>query len=445
MRGRTLAGRMAVVQTAVTALALVAVAVATAVTVALLLARRTDHILTDVAARVSSVLERLPPETREPHWLAYEAEEQRPAGTRIEVRDAEGTLLTSVGENFELPPERLGCGDYGSLRACGVRSTSFAIVVAEPRAADEAARGYLLLALAGITVLALATVTGVSRAVARRALRPLSTLAARIAGIRPGEGGRAGVRSGLQELDAFASRFDDLLDRFEEALARERRIAAQASHELRTPLTLARAEIEALARQEADGGSIPRALRAVDRLAELVEALLWFAKAQGPLDDSAMDVVNLADVVRADVARRQTEAASTPIACEIPDEALVRGDERLLGRVIANLLDNAVKYGKGIPVELHARRDDARLQLTVANAGSLTTEVRRRLFEPFFRGNGTAHDDGGFGLGLPFARAVARAHGGDLAAGDDQADRTAFVLTLPLIAWTDDAPSSPRS
>ena len=56
---------------------------------------------------------------------------------------------------------------------------------------------------------------------------------------------------------------------------------------------------------------------------------------------------------------------------------------------------------------------------------------------------GTPHDAGGFGLGLPFARAVARAHGGDLATGDEQADRTAFVLTLPLIAWTDDAPAGP--
>ena len=220
-------------------------------------------------------------------------------------------------------------------------------------------------------------------------------------------------------------------------------MAAHASHELRTPLTLARAEIEALARQDGDRGSIARALKAIDRLVELVEALLWFAKTQTPLDDGAMDVVNLADMVRDDVAKRQAETASIPIACHLPDEALVRGDERLLGRVIANLLDNAFKYGQGGPVELRARRDDARLQLTIANGGGLTTQVRARLFEPFFQGNGGTHEGGGFGLGLPFARAVARAHGGDLAASDDQVDRTAFVLTLPLIAWTDEAPSSP--
>jgi signal transduction histidine kinase len=439
MKRRTLAGRMAVVQTAVTGLALIAVAGATAITVTVLLAKRTDDLLTDVAGRVSSVLERLPPETREPQWLAYEAEEQRLAGTRVEIRDPAGKLLTAIGENFDLPPDLVGCSDRGPVRACGVRSPNFAVVVAAPRAEDEAARRYLLLALAAITLFAVAAVAAASRAVARRGLRPLSDLAARVAGLRPGEGGRAGIRTEMEELAAFASRFDELLERFDEALARERRMAAQASHELRTPLTLARAEIEALARPGPDGGSIPRALEAVDRLAALVEALLWFAKAQTRLDDEAMEVVNVADVVRADVRRREAGTPLARLACDLPDEALVRGDERLLGRVIANLLDNALRYGHGAPVALRARRQNGTLELSIANAGTLTGEVRARLFEPFFRGNGAARDGDGFGLGLPFARAVARAHGGDLAAGDAGAERTTFVLTLPLIAWSDEA------
>jgi len=428
---------MAVVQTVVTSLALVAVAAATAVVVSVLLARRTDRLLRDVAGRVSSVLERLPPESREPQWLAYEVEEQRLAGTRVEVRDAGGKLLTAVGESFELPPDLVGCADRGPVRACGARSTSFAVVVAAPRAADEAARRYLLLVLAAITVCGAAAVAGASRAVSRRALRPLSALAARIGSLRPGDGGRTGVRSEMEELDALASRFDELLKRFDEALARERRMAAQASHELRTPLTLARAEIEALARPGADGGSIPRALEAVDRLAELVEALLWFAKAQTRLDDGAMEVVNMADLVRADIRRRQDEAPFVPLACHLPDEALVRGDERLLGRVIANLVDNALRYGLDQPVGLRAHRQGETLQLKIDNAGKLTGEVRARLFEPFFRGADAARDAAGFGLGLPFARAVAQAHGGDLSAGEGEGERTTFVLTLPLVAWND--------
>jgi signal transduction histidine kinase len=383
---RTLAGRMSAVQTAVTAAALITGAILTGLIVTVLLARRTDHLLTDVATRVSSVLERMPPETRRPHWLAYEAEEQRPAGMRIEVRDAPGTLLTSVGENFELPPQQMGCANHGDVRACGVRSATFAVVVAAPRAGDEAARRYLLLALVAVTGLALATVAGVSRAVARRALRPLTELGARIAALRPGEGSRADVRSDLEELDAFASRFDELLERFDEALERERRMAAQASHELRTPLTLARAEIEALAQPGSDERSIPRALKALDRLAELIDALLWFAKAQAPLDDRAMDVVNLADLVRTDVGGRHVGAPRPEIRIHLPDEALVRGDERLLGRLIANLLDNALKYGEGAAIDLVARRDDMRLQLTVENGAVCRRTRGHGSSSPSFRG-----------------------------------------------------------
>lgn len=441
-RPRTLAGRLTAVQTAVTAAALLTAAILTGAIVAVLLARRTDRLLTDVATRVSTVIERMPPRTREPRWLAYEAEEQRPAGMRIEVRDTGGTLLASAGETFELPRRQTGCGDHGPVRVCGVRSATFAVVAATPRADDQAARRYLLLVLALVTALALGAVGAVSRMVARRALWPLSALAARIAALRPGDGQRAGVRGGLDELDTFASRFDELLERFEEALARERRMAAHASHELRTPLTLARAEIEALARREADPQSIPRALQAIDRLAQLVEALLWFAKAQAPLDRDEMEVVNLADVVRTDATARRISGVAPQIRYHLPDEALVRGDERLLDRLIANLLDNALKHGDGAGVELAARRSDGALHLTVESGGSLPAEARARLFEPFFQGDGGAAGHDGFGLGLPFARAVARAHGGDLQTGEAAPGRTAFVLTLPLVAWSDETPAT---
>jgi len=436
-RPRTLAGRVAAVHTAVTVATLVAAGIATAATMSFLLRRRDDHFLLDVAARVASVMERLPPETTDPRWIANEAEEQRPAGTRIEVRSGDGAMLAAVGENFELPSSQIGCADRGFVRACGVRSPRFAVVTAAPHAADDAARHYLNVVLAAVVVAAAALVAGLGRRVARRGIKPLSDLATRIAALTPGTGGRVTQRSGLAELDLFASRFDDLHARFEEALERERRLTAQASHELRTPLTLARAEIEALAGPVADAGSIARALKAIDRLSELIEALLWFARAQARLDENAMEVVNLADVVRAEVAGQEHTGRTPPIRCALPDEALVRGDERLLARVTANLLDNALKYGGGLPIEILARRNAPRVELAVSNAGTLPADVRPRLFEPFFRGTRAAAQATGFGLGLPFARAVARAHGGDIVFDAHRADETVFVLLLPLVAWTD--------
>jgi two-component system OmpR family sensor kinase len=436
---QTLAGRMAAVQTVVTVVALVVVGVATAVAMSLLLRRRADHLVLDVAARVAGVMERLPPETTDPIWVAYEAEEQRPAGMRIEVRSADNRLLAAVGELFDLPPAQIGCGDRGPVRVCGARTARFSVVAAAPHATDDAALRYLALVLIAVTLAAATLVAVLGRRAARLAMHPLSSLAARISAIVPGRGGRLTQSSGLAELDALAARFDDLLERFDEALERERRLAAQASHELRTPLTLARAEIEALSATGTDADAIARALKAVDRLSQLVEALLWFAKAQTRLDDATMEVVNLADLVRGEVAAHRQRGVTPQICCDLPDEALVRGDERLLGRVAANLLDNALKYGRGPAIDIRARRKESRLEVTVSSAGSVAAILRPRLFEPFFRANVPEAHAGGFGLGLPFARAVARAHGGDIALDEGRPGQTAFVLTLPLVAWADGA------
>jgi signal transduction histidine kinase len=318
---------------------------------------------------------------------------------------------------------------------CTVTSGGFLVSAAASEADDLATRDAFIVVMVLVTGLAGAFVTFSSRVIARRALQPLAHLTARISAIVPGSGQRIALDTGIAEVDTFAVRFDDLVLRFEDALARERRLTAQASHELRTPLTIARAEIDALSSAADAPLARARSLAALDRLSELVEILLWFARAQTRLDDEAMDVVNLADVVRAQLAERAQAQTSFIARCDLPDEALVRGDERLLGRLAANLLDNAVKHGDGGVIELHAELDAGRVHLTVANRSRLAGELTERVFEPFFRGPRAAGLPG-FGLGLPFARAVARAHGGDLAIGSSNIDQTELVLSLPVLAWS---------
>jgi signal transduction histidine kinase len=241
-----------------------------------------------------------------------------------------------------------------------------------------------------------------------------------------------GLNCDLAELALLEERFDDLVARFDEALGREKRLAAHASHELRTPLTVARAEIEAVARGDARAA---QALAALDRLSDLVESLLWFARAQNRLDGALMAVVNVADVVRSQVANLPEHRA--PLIFRLPDEALIRGDEHLLRRISANLLDNALKYGSGTLIEIEATRDGDTLRLAIANGGgTVAPEAGQLIFEPFQRGSSGGADVPGFGLGLPFARAVARAHGGDLELAASAGSRTEFVLTLPLVAWS---------
>jgi len=279
-------------------------------------------------------------------------------------------------------------------------------------------------------------VVALSGAITRRALRPLSALAARIAAIEPGTGQQVGSRSRFTELELLRSRFDELIARFDEALARERRLTALASHELRTPLTVARAEIESLEAKGEDRGKRERALAAIDHLSELAETLLWFARSQAQIDLETAEVVNVADLARAQL-DLQNVPQGRHVVRDLPDEALVRGDERLLGRVVGNLIDNAFKYGAEGAVEVSASRTESEVRVAVVNRGAPSVEVSERLFEPFFRDANAVERAPGFGLGLPFARAVARAHGGELLFDAARQGKTAFVLVLPLVHWSD--------
>jgi signal transduction histidine kinase len=295
------------------------------------------------------------------------------------------------------------------------------------------------LALLGACAVVGAGIALSSRAVTRRAIRPLLELTARVEAVEPGTGERSGFRSDLSELDALGRRFDDLVERFDAALAREKRFSAEASHELRTPLTIARAELEELmASATHDPRALARAVSSIDRLSSLVDALLWFARAQGRLDTEHLEVVNLADIVRdeLDVVGRVLALQVTD-RC-IPDEALVRGDEELLRRAVANLLENAAKHGDGAPAAVRLIQFGDRLKLSIANGGRpIPAQFRDGIFMPFFRYRGDEHTVDGFGLGLPFARAVARAHGGELEHEPSSEHEVVMLLTLPLVDWND--------
>jgi signal transduction histidine kinase len=431
MRPFTLSSRVALVQTTTTLVALAVVVVGAWGALTVLLRWKADQLLDatiEQAAGYVRTLERANPNWA---WVAEEIQEHRPSDARVELRDAKGALRVGFGPGSELAVIDAGCANQAARRVCGRRVGAFVILAGRDESDTIAARNQWMLALIGASVFAALLVALASNRVARRALGPLSDLAARVAAMRPGEGGRVGLRTKLLEIDQLAERFDDLVVRFEEALAREKRFSAEASHELRTPLTIARGEIEELRRSTSAEGA-DRAIGALDRLGALVEALLWFARAQGRLDDARMDVVNVADLVRSQIDDSLRTCSDGRFSLQLPDEALVRGDEHLLARAAANLLENALKHGDGTTVGVRLDRNGDEAVLTITNGGSLALGLRDQIFIPFFRGNA---ENAGFGLGLPFARAVARAHGGDITVGESRVGHTELNLRLPLLGW----------
>lgn len=431
----SIARRVALVQSAVTLATLAVVVAATSLALEGVLARRTDAALAETNRRARWVLSQLK-ETPDPQLLAREIDEICPAGISVEVSDATGRLFVASDRAGAVGRPVVGCEDRGRLRVCGVRSEHFLVTAGTDLSSDITDRRRVILALALVAACAGMLVVASSGAITRRALRPLSALAARVGAIEPGTGQQVGFESRFAELELLRSRFDELIARFDDALARERRLTAQASHELRTPLTVARAEIESLAGNGEERGKRERALAAIDHLSELAETLLWFARSQAQIDLESAEVVNLADLARAQL-DLQTVPPEWQVVRDLPDEALVRGDPRLLGRVIGNLIDNAFKYGSAGEVGVSASRSGTEVRIAVANDGAPAGEVSERLFEPFFRDIDAVRRAPGFGLGLPFARAVARAHGGELLFDASRDGKTAFVLVLPLVHWSD--------
>jgi signal transduction histidine kinase len=128
----------------------------------------------------------------------------------------------------------------------------------------------------------------------------------------------------------------------------------------------------------------------------------------------------------------------------------VLGDDRLLGRAVCNLIDNAIKYSPaGSPLALALVRHDDKFVLRVQDQGpGIPAELRERVFEPFFREPRARVERPGHGLGLPLARALARAHGGEVVWVNGSVPGAAFELTLPAadpgISGGPAAPAGPQ-
>ncbi len=206
------------------------------------------------------------------------------------------------------------------------------------------------------------------------------------------------------------------------ARERERRFSADAAHELRTPL----ARIASVAQAARGDGDDPRdaALATITRVAldagDLVGDLLMLSQAE-TLPEVAREPLDIIATIASIVADR----AGTNLRLEVTasGDAFVLGERTLVTRMIANVIENASRYAT-TRIDVIVRVDEAQVRIIVRDDGpGVPDELRERIFERFVRGPGS----GGTGLGLPLARWIARAHGGDL----HNPERATFEIALP--------------
>ena len=242
------------------------------------------------------------------------------------------------------------------------------------------------------------------------------------------------------ELDRLAVALNAMLARIREGVEHVHRFNANAAHELRTPLQRIGSRLDAALAQVLDAEAQRAVLldlrEEVAALGGALNALLRLAQVESGLDPAHAAPVDLAKLLRTQAEFFAPLAEEREIALVLVEplpEAVVRGDASWLERLFSNLLDNAVKYSRaGDRVELSARIESGLVAVTIADSGpGIAREDLARLWDRFARGAAQT-GRGGFGLGLPLAREIARAHDGDVTAESEPGRGARFTVALPL-------------
>jgi signal transduction histidine kinase len=313
------------------------------------------------------------------------------------------------------------------------------------RARDDTLNTMLIASLVGVTLLGL--VAGlVGWLLAGQALQPLRQITAtarRVADRSLHE--RIELVGPSDEIKELADTLDAMLERLDRSFDSQQRFIANASHELRTPLTINRTLIEVAMMDPAAGAGVQqlgRSLLAVNQRHErLIDGLLTLAGSeQRPPDLQPVDFAEIAGHVAG-----ESEPVAKKLNVDLRTRLLpapARGEPFLLERLVQNLLENALKYnladGGWVLVETRATADV--VTLSVENTGPVVPAYEiAGLFEPFRRLRATERiatgAEGpiarGAGLGLSIVRAVARAHGGSVAATPREGGGLVVTVELP--------------
>ncbi|MFJ4189247.1 sensor histidine kinase [Kitasatospora sp. NPDC089509] len=270
------------------------------------------------------------------------------------------------------------------------------------------------------------------------ALRPVEAIRRRMARIGGGAfHERVPVPPGRDGIARLAETTNATLGRLEHAVTEQRRLVADASHELRTPIAVLRNSLEvALAHPEqARWPEVAAdALADTERLQRLADDLLLLARTdERRVGEGVAEWIDLDDLVTEQVAERGCFPGGPPVLATALEPVTVPGTELLLGRLLRNLLDNAVRHATD-EVLVSLRVVDGRAVLVVADDGpGIPAADRERVFERFVRlDESRDRADGGAGLGLALVRSIAAALGGTARAVEPRAGRGAeLVVSLP--------------
>jgi signal transduction histidine kinase len=308
---------------------------------------------------------------------------------------------------------------------------------------EERERLHDIVLAAGRWSLAIVIVLGVAGGffVTRRVLKRVDAMTETTRKIMDGDlAGRLPIAGTGDELDRLASNLNAMLERIEALMRGLKEVSDNIAHDLKTPLTRLRNRCEEALRVAEDESQYRAALESTIEESEALigtfNALLMIARAESGQARDGMAEIDAAEIARGvgELYEPLADDKGIHLKVDAPTEAPLHGNRELISQALANLVDNAIKYGgiNGADAEIivTARGEGDRILLAVADSGrGIPAADRGRVVERFVRLE-QSRSQPGSGLGLSLASAVARLHGGELKLEDNHPGLKT-VISLP--------------
>ena len=249
---------------------------------------------------------------------------------------------------------------------------------------------------------------------------------------------RVPVKKYQDEIDQLAITFNQMLDRIQTLVTGIREMSDNIAHDLKSPITRIRGISEVSlttgASEKEYENMAASTVEECDRLLDMINTMLVISKTEAGVNKLDAKDLDIGAVVRdaCELFQSPAEDKDLRLVCDVPGNFSISGDNRLIQRMIANLVDNAIKYtpaGGSIEVTVNTVNNDA-VAITVQDTGiGISEKDMPRVFERFYRCD-PSRSEAGIGLGLSFARAIARAHGGDITVSGEPNKGSTFTITL---------------
>lgn len=250
---------------------------------------------------------------------------------------------------------------------------------------------------------------------------------------------RVPVKATGDEIDQLATTFNQMLERIQALLTEIKEMNDNIAHDLRSPI----ARIRGLAEVTLTTGKSPddfetmaaSTIEECDRLLDMINTMLVISKTEAGVEKVSHDKVDIAALIgnACELFEPLAEEKNVGLRRRAPEKTIVSGDARMLQRMLANILDNAVKYtppGGEVEISLsESEKKDIIIAIRDSGIGISATDLPH-VFERFYRCD-RSRSQPGTGLGLSLARAIARAHGGDITVRSALDQGSTFTVTLP--------------